>query len=124
MMNAVIFLALALAGFSAHSDTKPSSKEIAGFTRKAKALLVANFKDPNSVQYRNLFVSMSTLGMPGNELPFLCGEVNAKNSYGAYIGFRLFYADDKLLTGVKNDDIPSFDMKRGNFCSDKVADAK
>jgi hypothetical protein len=39
-------------------------------------------KDPSSAQYRNV--------MAVNDVQFyvFCGEVNAKNSFGAYTGYR------------------------------------
>ena len=40
-------------------------------------------KDPESVQYRNLKMGDVLNGT-------LCGEVNAKNSFGAYAGFEKF----------------------------------
>lgn len=39
-------------------------------------------KDPNSAQFKNVFVSSAKN---------VCGEMNAKNSYGGYNGFSLFY---------------------------------
>lgn len=41
-------------------------------------------KDPDAVQFRELFIS-------DNALKTLCGEVNGKNAYGAYVGYRRFY---------------------------------
>ena len=41
-------------------------------------------KDPDSIQFRNVFISTS-------KLQTLCGEINAKNSYGGFVGFRRFY---------------------------------
>lgn len=43
--------------------------------------VVENFKDPSSATFRNVKVSDGTV----------CGEVNGKNSYGAYSGFDKFY---------------------------------
>ena len=64
------------------------------FLARVKAQVTRQFKDPGSAQYRNLFIS-------GNSLRVLCGEVNAKNSYGAYIGFNRFYSTgDPVLTRI------------------------
>lgn len=38
-------------------------------------------KDPASVQFRS--VKLHRVG----EIRFVCGEVNAKNSYGGYVGY-------------------------------------
>jgi Tfp pilus assembly major pilin PilA len=53
----------------------------------AKREIERSLKDPSSVQYRNLRVVNSAV----------CGEANAKNSFGAYVGFRRFvYSYDEL----------------------------
>lgn len=39
------------------------------------------FSDPDAVQFRRLRV--------GNDA--LCGEINAKNAFGAYVGFQPFF---------------------------------
>jgi len=44
----------------------------------------ARMKDPESARFRNVFVSHSLGG------PLVCGEVNAKNSFGGYTGFQRF----------------------------------
>lgn len=49
--------------------------------------LTKDFKDPFSVKYRNLKVSNRGL---------YCGEINGKNSYGAYSGFKKFYASEEV----------------------------
>lgn len=40
------------------------------------------FRDPESVQFRDVRLGKEDA---------LCGEVNAKNGYGAYVGFQPFY---------------------------------
>lgn len=69
-------------------EKKEQNDKYQSFITEAKAVLVRDFKDPSSAQWRGLFVS-------GKSRPwFLCGEVNAKNSYGAYIGFKRFYTSE------------------------------
>lgn len=46
----------------------------------AKTAVLAKLKDPDSAQFRNIRVAGD----------WVCGEVNAKNSYGAYAGFSGF----------------------------------
>lgn len=56
------------------------------FTKQAKSKLESiksQFKDPDSVKLKNLKLSESGL--------VICGDVNAKNSYGGYGGFKRFY---------------------------------
>lgn len=54
------------------------------------------FKDPESVEFRGLQLvhTDEEKDKDGNYVSkyTLCGEVNAKNSFGGYAGYRLFYA--------------------------------
>ena len=43
-------------------------------------------KDPDSAKYRNEFVAESQYGDDFN----VCGEVNARNSFGGYIGYKKY----------------------------------
>lgn len=56
---------------------------------EARNAVRAMLKDPESAQFRNIY----SRGMGGKPIPnaTVCGEVNAKNSYGGYIGFTRFY---------------------------------
>lgn len=49
-----------------------------------KARIKSRLKDPNAAQFRNVYVARS-LGMP-----IVCGEVNARNSFGGYGGYQRF----------------------------------
>lgn len=54
--------------------------------------VVLQLKDPESVRFRNLrFIKHK-------ERIVICGEVNAKNSFGGYVGFQVFVAG---LTAAK-----------------------
>jgi hypothetical protein len=44
------------------------------------ALNESELKDPSSVQFQNVTQNAN----------LICGELNAKNSYGAYVGFETF----------------------------------
>jgi hypothetical protein len=98
-----------------HEEIKAGRYE--GFVQFAKDSLTRSFKDPGSVQFRGLFVS-------GKALHVLCGEVNGKNSYGAYVGFRRFYATGKsMLDSIES---PSerfvFERMWPSMCGDKQVD--
>lgn len=43
-------------------------------------------KDPSSLQLRNL----SRFTPPGADYQAVCGEMNAKNGFGGYVGFQAF----------------------------------
>lgn len=55
--------------------------------RQTVARAVANtMKDPNSAEFRDWHAFQSQKGL------LVCGEVNAKNGYGGYVGFTHFVA--------------------------------
>ena len=65
--------------------------------QQAVQTAVANqMKDPFAAQFRNWHAFESQKGL------LICGEINAKNSYGGYVGFTHFVAhastDGQLLT--------------------------
>jgi hypothetical protein len=66
------------------AEKKATQKLIAQASREARSKIASQFKDPDSVKFKNLRISKD--GMT------VCGEVNGKNSYGGYTGFKLFYS--------------------------------
>jgi len=81
--------------------------------RAAEAEVARNLKDPQSAQFRDV------IKCPAENWLFT-GEVNAKNSYGAYNGFKRFYASDSYsyIEGTLGDD---FDQERAVDCFGKDA---
>jgi hypothetical protein len=66
-------------------------KETAAFVAKSTRILAERLKDPDSAKFTKLRVANNN----GQQL--VCGSVNAKNSYGGYVGAKDFYvlwADD------------------------------
>lgn len=82
-MAALIALAL-LAGCSGEADD----------VERVKEAVRTQLKDPYSAQFANI----KTLDTPAGTT--VCGEVNAKNSFGAYSGNAKFF-------GVAHDDGPA-----------------
>src|SRR3546814_698861 len=82
-MNRAIFISAALA-LSGCADPTPDPK--AGLIARARIAVAAELKDPDSAKFRNL------LAYPDKNL--VCGEINGKNSFGAYSGFIDFYYDN------------------------------
>jgi hypothetical protein len=64
----------------------------------AKAAITASLKDPGSAMFR--YVKLKKFG----DGEVVCGEVNAKNSYGGYVGFKRFVAG---ITDAKIETAPS-----------------
>lgn len=109
IVAATIFVA-GCAGPNGNGYVSPSQRlvnasleEVAGFSYDMKKFLASgkseqdaiasaqkavadSLKDPESARFRNVKVK------PYLEGHIVCGEVNGKNSYGAYVGFRPFAA--------------------------------
>lgn len=72
--------------------------------------ITGRMKDPSSVMFSGLFVAKHTDGRF-----VLCGSFNAKNSYGAYVGYRHFYAAGDLFG---TDDEWGFMQAFERYCKD------
>jgi len=72
-----------------------------------------DLRDPSSAQFRNLRV------VDGANGPYLCGEINAKNNSGGYVGFKPFaaYTSDptsKMAQGARMPSVWICGMEGGN----------
>lgn len=69
---------------------KPAERLPITEKRAAEAMEAAKngLKDPDSAKFRNLYEVAGMKDDSGNHA--VCGEVNAKNSYGGYVGYRRF----------------------------------
>lgn len=61
-----------------------SKPEINAFATKAKSLITSSLKDPDSAKFSDMRV-FRALHTDGG-FTFICGKVNAKNSFGGYTG--------------------------------------
>ncbi|MBQ4854060.1 hypothetical protein IMW82_05180 [Rhodanobacter sp. B2A1Ga4] len=81
MRNIFVGAALAFAivspAFAADHSATPKQLTVV----KSAFSEVQTLKDPDSVKLKNVRISKDNV----------CGEVNAKNSYGAYVGYTTFY---------------------------------
>lgn len=71
---------VALAG----CEAKPSSQEV--LISKAKNAASEGLRDPSSAQFRKLRAGTDVV----------CGEINGKNGFGAYAGFKPFIYSNGL----------------------------
>jgi hypothetical protein len=87
-----------------------------GFIRNAKQTISDDLKDPETVKFRKLVIS-------DGQVPKLCGELNAKNSYGAYIGFQKFIVTEKGEVKViqgHSIDMEVFDRSWLYYCTENA----
>lgn len=109
---------LRIASIDAMADAieAPATGAAAAFAANAVEKARAGLKDPFSARFRNVYLSDSQIG------PVVCGELNAKNSYGAYVGFRRFFSNGVLIEHDDSKDLRShFDTGWRDYCSQQVA---
>ena len=64
----------------------------------AKDAILYNLKDPSSAKFRNIRGIQVKWEKNIEDRLWICGEVNARNSYGGYTGFTPFYYDNTART--------------------------
>ena len=80
------------AAFNAQYLQSKSEKELMDASQEAAKI---GLKDPTSAQFRNVRV------LPHVSGKIVCGEINGKNSYGGYVGFRPFAASPSGATMLR-----------------------
>ena len=70
----------------------------AAFLAQAKSAVSQGMKDPDSAQFRAVRIKRA-----GN-IRYICGEINAKNSYGGYVGYSRFLSDGDQVTVMDGED--------------------
>lgn len=66
--------------------------------KEARTVITKDLKDPVTAQFRGEFIRKFT-NARGKDVFIVCGEVNAKNSYGGYVGFAPYYFASTGKTG-------------------------
>jgi hypothetical protein len=79
----------------------------AALIEATKQAVADTLKDPSSAQFKNVIV------FDGGKQRAVCGEVNGKNSYGGYVGFKKFYKYETSENAV---------IKKGDGIMDKLVD--
>ena len=69
-------------------------------------------KDPDSAEFRK--VKRCPTGF------YVTGEVNGKNSYGAYAGYKTFYANSAEAHIVEEDESPDITNEYVRMCNDQA----
>lgn len=106
IMIAAILFAAGLAGTAAAEDD--------ALIAQAKEAIASRMKDPGSVQFRS--VEHRTITTAETTKEVVCGEVNAKNMYGGYVGFTPFMVINGQVF-VRNKQIAAgFDPLRKVYC--------
>ena len=87
------------------AEDEPERKLRGSIVDAIKAYVSSEFKDPDSAKFLDVQLYTSSMELvsatKGPSLHTIsyavCGKVNAKNSYGAYVGYRQFFGHVVLL---------------------------
>jgi len=79
----LIGIAALVVASTAAAGQRLSGQEIAWIERN-KDHVRARLKDGDAAKFRNIRISYKLNGTT----PIVCGEVNSRNSFGAYVGFQ------------------------------------
>jgi hypothetical protein len=112
----VVALSIAACAFPAMAQKGADAKLVAD----AKRAVADTFKDPDSVKFRDLGVYQRY----NSGQRFLCGEVNAKNSYGAYVGYKTFYATDGDMHVISDEENRLDWINYREYCHKKISSVK
>lgn len=96
-------------------------KGYSALVAKAKKSISRDLKDPDAAKFRDIGIYKSTTGKGGVSV---CGEINAKNSYGAYVGFRKFLVSDDIAIIDGAEGGLSYDSLGPALCHERIASVK
>lgn len=83
-------IVLALAALPMLVGCKPGEDKAIDLAQKEIAM---DMKDPDSAKFRFVRVVQTKENEDGTVMALVCGQVNAKNGFGAYAGFHSFMID-------------------------------
>lgn len=100
-------LALGLTGCG-KSQAQIHSEQAATMTSQGEKYVKEKVLEPGAAQFRNQFIGKG--GAP-------CGEVNAKDAFGAYIGYQRYIAVARELTLLAHEVAPAeFEESWSRLC--------
>jgi hypothetical protein len=100
------FIVLLMLGISCPTLAQDKNEAI----RRAQDAVREKLKDPSSAQFKDVAYFQS------GSLDVVCGQVNAKNAYGGYSGFREFLALNKVALIRMGFNRKIFDEAWDHFC--------
>lgn len=104
----LIFLGVIMLTACGKSEESKLAMKNANLKILSEKYVKLKLKDPEAAQFRSQFIGKA--GAP-------CGEVNAKNGFGAYAGFQRYIVAGKELTVLEADMVPGeFNNSWGQLC--------
>lgn len=108
ILRYVSFLALIFLSGCGQSEADKDAVSDAKLKSVGEKYIKARLKDPESAQFQGQFIGIK--GVP-------CGQVNSKNSFGGYTGFKRYIVGGVDLAIMEADMPPGeFDKSWAQFC--------
>ena len=100
MKNLIIVFALLIStpAYSADFTNKNTQSK---YLAEGQIFIKKRAKDPSSVKFRNSRFNLANIN--GKTFPAVCGEINSKNSYGAYTGFQRFVSVPPAISATEEE---------------------
>lgn len=105
----VLLVALPSSAIADYNDTNWQSKYIV----EGQFFVKDRLKDPSSAKFRNMHFKQNRV--EGKVLAAVCGEVNSKNSFGAYAGFVRFISVPPVISATE-DEMADFSSLWNTLC--------
>lgn len=103
MKNYLVLISVITLTACANPNTTPVNTRPVALTgadqSAVQSRVIDGLKDPSSAQLRNV----KAFELSNGQGRAICGEVNGKNSFGGYVGFRPFYLrlkEGKVVSAV------------------------
>lgn len=94
------------------SNTELSEKQKQDlWTETGKEAVLQKLKDSDSAKFKNVYFNKGERGVP-----VTCGEVNSKNSFGAYRGYQKFISAGKPELTYLQEEVEDFNVAWNSFC--------
>ena len=107
----LVFISTAVLAICATAAAAPKESKLVVNSKNA---VIELLKDPESARFKNLRTYNESI---------VCGEVNAKNSYGGYVGFKRFFVIGGSIATLEGES-ESFDLLANGMCTAASAKPK
>jgi len=94
---AVVGFALVMVGVIVRGDRPPSPPSKYELIDLAKDEIRHRARDPESVQFGDVWVGTLVTSSTPSGTPVVCGYFNAKNGFGGYVGQQRFFGGPGML---------------------------
>ena len=110
-LSLLIFIITVSVPAIAEPYTKTADAKKIAWMDKGMNAVKQRLKDPISTTFRNVYFHRTA-----DNVPVTCGEVNAKNSYGAYTGFQSFISGGTLKLTILQSEVTDFPVLWNDLC--------